>query len=146
VPGPYIVVGPSFGGLLAVSHAIHYPNEFVGLVFADADTPWNLTPATAQFGVPEPIDFRPDLAELRAVQFGSRPVLGLVSEIAGGAELVRRSSNRMLLTTPGIGHQMFREAPQLVAAATRVVIASVRSGVALPPCEQTPLPSLGGRC
>ena len=146
VPPPYVVVGPSFGGIFAVSHAIHYPNDFVGLVFADADTPWNLTPSTAQFGVPEPIDLRQELGELQAVQFGNRPVVGLISEIPGGAELVRRSTNRMLLTTPGVGHLMFRDAPQLVAAATRVVMTSVRTGLPLPPCEQSPLPSLGGRC
>jgi len=55
------------------------------------------------------------------------------------------SSNRILATS-GVGHLVFRDAPQMAVAAIRLVVTSVRSGAMLPPCEQTTLPSLGGSC
>ena len=146
VPGPYVLAAPSFGGLLSVSHAVRYPSDFVGFVFIDALTPWNIAAGAGNFEGPEPVNLSAELGELQAVQFGSRPVLALVSEYPEGRELVRRSSNRMLLTTPGISHFILREAPQLAIAAIRVVVASARAGAPLPACEQTPLPGLGGKC
>ena len=145
-PKPYVLAGMSFGGLPAVSHAIRYPSDFVGFVFLDGMTPWDITAGAGDFTGDERVDLRTELAELQAAQFGNRPVLALVSEyVEGGRELVRRSSNRMLATA-GIGHFIFRDAPQLAVAAIRLVVTSVRTGATLPPCEQTSLPSLGGSC
>jgi len=146
-PKPYVLAGMSFGGLPAVSHAIRYPSDFVGFVFLDGLTPWDIAEGGGDFSFgSEPLDIRAELAELQSAQFGSRPVLALVAEyVEGGRQLVRRSSNRMLATA-GVGHFIFRDAPQLAAAAIRLVVTSVRTGAMLPPCEQTSLPSLGGSC
>lgn len=145
-PGPYVLVGMSFSGLLSVSHAIRYPNDFAGFVYLDALTPLGITPGGGDSEGDEPVHLRAELEELRAVQFGSRPVVALISEYPDGRELVRRSSNRILLTTPGIGHLIFRDAPRLTVAAIQLVVTSVRTGAMLAPCEQTTLPSLGGKC
>ena len=145
-PKPYVLAGMSFGGLPAVSHAVRYPSDFVGFVFLDGMTPWDIAAGAGDFTGDERVDLRTELAELQSAQFGNRPVLALVAEyVEGGRELVRRSSNRMLATA-GIGHFIFRDAPQLAVAAIRLVVTSVRSGAMLPPCEQTTLPSLGGKC
>jgi hemolysin type calcium-binding protein len=145
VPGPYVVAGGSFGGLLSVSHAIRYPAEFVGFVFVDAQTPWEIAPGAGDIDVPEPVHLSGELGELQAVQFGSRPVLALVSEFPGGSELARRSSNRMVASTT-VGHFIFSAAPQLAVAAIRLVATAVRDGKPLPPCERTTLPALGAKC
>lgn len=146
VPGPYVVAGMSFGGLPSVSHAIRYPSDFVGFVFLDGVTPWDIATGGGDFTGDEPVDLRAELAELQSAQFGSRPILALIAEYGdGGRALVGRSSNRMLATS-GVGHLVFRDAPELAVAAIRLVVMSVRNGAMLPPCEQTTLPSLGGRC
>lgn len=145
-PEPYVLAGMSFGGLPAVSHAIRYPSDFVGFVFLDGMTPWDIAAGAGDFSGGEPVDLRTELVELQSVQFGSRPVLALIAEYPeGGRQLVRRSSNRMLATAE-VGHLIFRDAPQLAVAAIRLVVTSVRTGAMLPACEQTSLPSLGGRC
>ena len=145
VPGPYVLVGPSDGGLLSVSHAIRYPNDFVGFVFVDAFTPWNLAPGGGDIEGSESIHVNAELGELQAVQFGSRPVVALIADFPAGSELARRSSNRLLAST-SVGHLILREAPQLAIAATRLAIAAVRNGTMLPACEQTTLPGAGGKC
>lgn len=145
-PGPYVLVGMSFSGLLSVSHAIRYPNDFAGFVYLDALSPLAISPGGGDSEGDEPVHLRAELEELRAVQFGSRPVVALISEYPDGRELVRRSSNRILLTTPGIGHLIFRDAPRLTVAAIQLAVTSVRTGAMLAPCEQTTLPSLGGKC
>ena len=145
IPGPYVLVGPSDGGLLSVSHAIRYPNDFVGFVFVDAFTPWNLTPGGGDLEGSESIHVNAELGELQAVQFGSRPVIAVIADLPAGSELARRSSNRVLVST-SVGHLIFRDAPQLAIAATRLAVAAVRNGTTLPPCEQTTLPGVGGTC
>jgi hypothetical protein len=86
-----------------------------------------------------------ELSELQAVQFGSRPVVAVIAEFPAGRELARRSSNRLLASTSA-GHLIFRDAPQLAIAATRLAVTAVRNGTMLPACEQTPLPGVGGTC
>ena len=48
IPGPYVVVGHSWGGLLARLFAYVYPHQTVGAVLVDATTFPYLTPATAR--------------------------------------------------------------------------------------------------
>jgi hypothetical protein len=142
VPGPYVLYGGSLGGLLILSHTVRYPSEFVGLVFSNA-----LGPSGSLFGSPEPIDTRGEGAELVNATFGDRPVVVLESDATSdGADLARRSTNSMSVRAPGIGHIIPAEAPQLAVEAIRLVLTAARTGAKLPPCEQTPLPRVGGRC
>ena len=133
--GPYVLVGPSYGGLIAMSYAKHYPGDTAGLVFVDSDNACKCV-----FPDIEPAEF-----DLASVTFGARPVVVLRAVLTDGPDLARRSTNNIVVNADS-GHVVFEERPQLVVEATRVVIAAVRSGGELPPCEQTALPAAGGKC
>jgi pimeloyl-ACP methyl ester carboxylesterase len=145
VPGPYILYGGSFGGLLISGYTLRYASDVVGLVFSDA-----LGPASAGLkGVAEGWDAGADLGGFLDLQFGSRPLVVLTSTFsAEGADQIRRSSNSLWLDAPGTGHIIPAEAPQLTVEAVRLVLAAAQTTTKLPPCEQTRLPTLvpRGRC
>jgi pimeloyl-ACP methyl ester carboxylesterase len=50
VPGPYVLVGHSFGGLYVLTFAARYPDEVAGMVLVDSTAP----AATATPGTPSP--------------------------------------------------------------------------------------------
>ena len=133
--GPYVLVGPSFGGLVIMSYALYYPAETAGLVFVDSENA-----CTCAFPDIEPSEF-----DLASVTFGARPVVVLRAVLTDGPDLARRSTNSILVNADS-GHIVFEERPQLVVEATRVVVAAARSGGKLPPCDQTALPATGGKC
>jgi pimeloyl-ACP methyl ester carboxylesterase len=142
VPGPYVLYGARFGGLLVLSYAAHWPDpgELAGVVFSEGFTP---CPSACSY------DFPPEHAELdglAGVQLGARPVIVLTSVEGNGPALAQRSTNSMWVSAPGASTYIVAELPQLTIEALRLVVATVRTGVRLPPCEQTPLPSVGGRC
>ena len=47
VPGPYVLVGHSFGGVFDVLYARTYPDEVAGLVIVDSPLPPLATPLEA---------------------------------------------------------------------------------------------------
>jgi pimeloyl-ACP methyl ester carboxylesterase len=83
-PGPYILVGHSYGGLITRLYAGQYPSEVAGLVFVDAFAPewqtaltpeqWNIVKAITgpskdqltQYPAMERIDFDASVAQARA--------------------------------------------------------------------------------
>ena len=83
--------------------------------------------------------------ELAGVNFGARPVVVLRATETDGRDLASRSSNSIRVNADST-HFVAQERPQLVIAATRLVVDAVRDGAALPACDQTPLPSAGGIC
>jgi hypothetical protein len=140
IPGPYVLYGSSLGGLISLSHALRLPTAAVGLIFDNA-----LGPESAAFA--GNLDFSADAAQLLNATLGDRPVVVLDSDgTSDGATLARRSTNSILVNVPGIGHFIAGEVPRLAVEAIRLVVASVRTGGKLPPCSQTPLPSVGGGC
>lgn len=146
VPGPHVLYGESFGGLLISGYTVRYPSDVAGLVFSDALSPSAArVPGASGF---EDWDAGADLDAFLRLHFGNRPVLVLTSTFfaSEAPDILRRSSNSLLASAPGIGHGIAGEAPQLVAAAVRLVVAAVRTGARLSPREQTPLPTVGGRC
>jgi pimeloyl-ACP methyl ester carboxylesterase len=142
VPGPYVLYGARFGGLLVLSYATHWPNPngIAGVVFSEAFTP---CPSACSY------DFPPEHAELdglAGVQLGARPVVVLTSVGGDGPALAQRSTNSMWVSAPGASTYIPAEAPQLTIEALRLVVAAARTGAHLPPCDQTQLPNAGGRC
>lgn len=137
--GPYVVMGPSFGGLVAMAHALRYPSDYVGLVFVDSDNPCR---GTCVFGPPEAADFR----DLGSPSFGDRSTVVITAELSDGPDLARRSTNSILVSAHGSSHFVVSDRPQLVVESVRLVVTAARSGTRLPACEQTPLPTVGGKC
>jgi len=134
VPGPYVLVGPSFGGLVVTAFAMRYPGDTAGLVFLDADQP---CPQECTYEPPEASTF-----DVSAATFGSRPVAVLVAEFGSrvdGRSFANRSTNSLRVTALGSGHAIISDKPDLVAAATRLVAAAARTGTSLPPYAQSPL-------
>jgi pimeloyl-ACP methyl ester carboxylesterase len=153
VPGPYVVVGHSWGGLLARLFGADAPAETAGVVLVDATTFPGLTPATAR-RLPrktnrEGIDIAAAVAESAAVKsLGSLPLVVLGSNKPPlDAAFVRAQDQEAALSTDHIDaiarqstHNIQKPAPagqpQVVAAAVSAVVEAVRRHRRLPPCRQ----------
>jgi pimeloyl-ACP methyl ester carboxylesterase len=59
VPGPYVLVGASFGGLIAVMYAATYPKDVAGMVLLDASLPDDVVKIDNRF-LPSAARFAPD--------------------------------------------------------------------------------------
>jgi pimeloyl-ACP methyl ester carboxylesterase len=88
-PGPYILVGHSYGGLITRLYAGEYPSEVAGIVFVDAFAPewqtsmtpqqWHIVKAITgpspdqltKYPAMERIDFDASAAQARAAQLSS---------------------------------------------------------------------------
>jgi len=132
---PYVLVGPSYGGYIAMSYTLYYPAESGGLVFVDS-----VAPCTCSETEVEPASF-----DLASVSFGARPVVVLRATLTDGRDLASRSTNSILVNADST-HFVVQERPELTIASIRLVVDAVRSSATLPPCAQTMLPSFGGKC
>jgi pimeloyl-ACP methyl ester carboxylesterase len=145
VPGPYLLVGASFGGMLIAAFTAHYPADVVGLTFIDAVGPGSVE--TLARSLIEPWEPGGDLGLIRGMTFGSRPVVVLTTTLVDeAADIQRRSSNVLVATAPKYGHFVFAEVPGLAYEAIRVAVGAVRAGGTLPRCVDTLLPQVGARC
>lgn len=145
VPGPYVLAGSSFGGLLISAYTAHYPAEVAGLAFIDAAAPPSIELMVAL--EQEPWEPGADLDLIRGVSFGSRPVVVLDTTLPqDAADLQARSANVLAASAPQFSHFVFRDAPGLGYEAIRVAVAAVRAGGSLPKCAETRLPQIGVRC
>ncbi|HRQ42437.1 MAG TPA: alpha/beta hydrolase [Chloroflexota bacterium] len=68
VPGPYLLVGHSFGGLFVQAFADMYPDEVVGMVLIEGTLP----NGQAALGLPDVMPNAPDAAMIDATPFISR--------------------------------------------------------------------------
>jgi pimeloyl-ACP methyl ester carboxylesterase len=147
VPGPYVLAGGSFGGILISAFAAHYLDEVAGLVYFDGFAPGTAASYGRTLNPVEPWDGRADFARLNALDLGSRPVVVLGTTYLGeAADLRRRTTNLIAAEAPQYGHVVSLDAPGLVYELVRVVVAAVRSGEPLPPCARTVIARLVRRC
>ena len=161
-PGPYLVTGWSYGGLVARTAAAHHPEKVAGMVLVDATSPLQ-QPNDGDVG---PIA-APSVGE--GPDMGNRPVIVLQAERLGwwpaaGRPFVdapedrqkRRtdlqlqaatiSDNSLHAVVDDSYHDIPIRHPAAVVAATTAVSESIRAGNAtLPPCPDD-LITAGGRC
>ena len=152
--GPFVVVGHSYGGLVARTASAQEPSKVAGLVLVDASSPGQadaLDLSQSQMtegGVPQ--DWQSgDRAIADGSTMGSKPVVVLRAgkhdvtspprlwkwwKEAQARTAASISDNTVLGVVPESDHQIPLKAPDAVVAATNAVIESVTTGEALPPC------------
>ena len=147
VPGPYLLVGSSFGGSLISAYTARHPADVAGLVFIDAVGPAASERLFTTGALIEIWDPRADLDLLNGVSFGSRPVVVLTTTlIAEAPDIQRRSTNVLVAGAPQYSHFVYLDAPGLAYEAIRVAVSALRGGGTLPKCAETVLPKIGARC
>jgi pimeloyl-ACP methyl ester carboxylesterase len=151
LPPPYIVIGHSWGGLLARLFAHAYPRETAGAVLVDATTFPYVTPAIAarlpRKTTREGINIAATIAESDAVTtLGDLPLIVLGSNKPPlDAKLRQAQDDEAALSTNSIDavatrstHYIHRPAPagqpQVVITAARAVVTAARSDRKLPRC------------
>lgn len=153
IAGPYVVVGHSWGGLLARLFAFAYPHETAGVVLVDATTFPYLSPALAR-QLPtrtnrERIDLASAVGESGAVaSLGAVPLVVLGSNRPPlDAKLLQAQDDEAALSTDSVDaiarrstHYLQRPAPagqpDVVVDAVDAVVEAVRTGAHLPACSR----------
>jgi pimeloyl-ACP methyl ester carboxylesterase len=162
VPGPYVLVGHSFGGLNVRLYAARNPGEVAGVVLVDA-TPEDFPDAVAvlrtraeneklrtALGMAPPA-FRSELdampqsaAAVRAAPATGVPVIALTSALGDDppsehtlwAQLQRRLAlsfpHGQQVIAPRSGHYIQFDQPELVVAAIRELVESARTARPVP--------------
>ncbi len=157
---PYVVLGWSYGGLVAQAYAAAYAEDLAGLVLEDSAV-------REQFTDPELVDESlvwseggrdVDVAELKKeladLDFGELPVAVLSQDsrepwakawLHYHDELARRSSDGVHAVGIGAGHVMHEDVPDLVVAAVEAVVTALADGSPLGACDAR-FTDAGGRC
>jgi pimeloyl-ACP methyl ester carboxylesterase len=153
IPGPYVVVGHSWGGLLARLFAYAYPAQTAGVVLLDATTFPYLTPARARRlrrkTNREGIDIAAAVARSDAIKsLGVLPLVVLGSNKPRlAAKLLAAQDAEAALSTDSVNaiarlstHYIQRPAPvgqpPVVVTAVDAVVAAARTHNTLPACRR----------
>ena len=151
IDGPLVLVGHSYGGMVAQLTAHRHPDRVVGVVLVDSasrhemegewlanDVPW--------FDGATEVDRPASATELAVVDdLGHIPLVVLSQGRIDGQfaiEWPRLQNELATLSTNTVhavadtGHMIQSEAPDLVKQAVASVVQSVRTGTKLPPCGQ----------
>jgi len=163
-PGPFVLVGHSFGGLLVRTFGANYPDEVAGMVLIDASSEpeipiYRRLHAGAWIDGGTKVDIDEVSHEVRHVRLGGAPLVVLTAEVLedewlsqvpdlaarAQARLATMSTNAIEVLAPDTGHFIQDEQPSLVLEAIRQVEASARTGKDLPPCG-TAFEDVGGEC
>ena len=161
---PYVVLGWSYGGLVAQAYAAAYPEDLAGLVLEDTSVREQFTdPAlvddTEEQGVTGPragaTSTPRRFRNSGRLRFGDLPVAVLSQDQVRGKfrrvwlgyhdDLARSSSDGVHVVGTGSGHEMHVDVPDLVAAAVESVVAAAADGSRLGPCDAR-FTDAGGRC
>ena len=158
---PYVVLGWSYGGLVAQAYAASYPEDLAGLVLEDSSI-------REQFTDPGLIDDTLVVNEggrdvdtdalqeqVADVRYGDLPVAVLSQDLVRGKfrrlwlgyhdELARSSTDGVHVVGTGSGHVMHEDVPDLVVASVEAVWTAAAKGSALGRCDAR-FTDAGGRC
>jgi pimeloyl-ACP methyl ester carboxylesterase len=151
--GPYVVLGHSFGGLIARAFVAHHPSAVRGVLLAESDTPYD--PSTGRYWTEA--GHRVDLLASSAATgggppLGHRPLLVLSAsnpdeDHLGGPTYgqptwmttlwVHQQASDSSLSSDGIqvvahsGHVLQQDSPRAMIEAVSELVSSVRTGHAL---------------
>ena len=160
VEPPYVLLGWSYGGLVAQAYAKSFPDDLAGLVLEDTSIREQFTvPRLADPGVDwaeggRDIDQDALVVEVADPSFGDLPVVVLSQDSPawwavpfhrGHDRLARASTDGIHIIGVGSGHAMHEDVPGLVARAVRAVWAAAKSGAPLRPCPEV-FASARARC
>jgi pimeloyl-ACP methyl ester carboxylesterase len=156
---PYVVLGWSYGGMVAQAFATRHPDLTSGLVLEDSSVP-------QQFVDPEwddiawedgerVIDQDTAVAELSEVDLGDLPVVVLTSDEMRGRlrkvwdgyhdRLAASSTDAVHVLARRATHAIHHTNVELVVAAVEGVVEAARAGSTVSPCDER-WRDLGGRC
>lgn len=155
---PYVMLGWSYGGMVAQAFATRHPDLVTGLVFEDSSVPEQFVDKVWQdidwIDGGWPVDKKTTVDELSTVDFGDLPVLVLHANSAPPGSgrlwlgyhrrLATSTTDGVLLQAVGSGHEIHVDAPGLVAAAIREVVTAAE-GDGLAECDVR-FRKVGGRC
>ncbi len=148
-PGPYLLVGWSYGGLAAQTISAVAPDEVAGLVLVDSSSPrqdgmdrpfYGEGGQTDASGAVEEIGQGPDLGTkpvvvLEAGKFDSAAPEGFEQEWDQlQSDLATISTNSVRATVDESDHAIPINNPEVVVAATDAASDSIRSGDPMPTC------------
>ena len=156
---PYVVLGWSYGGMVAQAFATRHPDLTAGVVLEDSAVPEQFTDPVwddiAWVDGGREVDEDTAVAELSEVDLGELPVVVLTAEDLTGKlrrlwegyheRLTASSGDAVHARAVGAGHAIHESTPDLVTAAVVDVVEAVRAGAPLGPCAGR-YDDLGGRC
>jgi pimeloyl-ACP methyl ester carboxylesterase len=155
LPGPYVLVTHSFGGLVGRLFMAQNPANVRGVVFVDSCTLDQLRWQGGAIGwvdAGREVDIPATEKELaKAPGLGSRPVVVLTQDttdhdwLTVQNTLARLSSDSVHVIAVGSGHAVHIDKPDIVVRAIEEVVTAVQTGKRLPSCAST-FASAGGRC
>lgn len=154
---PYVVLGWSYGGIVAQALATRHPELVSGLVLEDSSVPQQFVDRAWQVidwvDGGRSVDKKTAVAELSTVDFGDLPVVVLTAdypparttELWTGYQqrLTDSTTDAVHLVAVGSDHEIHEDALDLVATAVREVVAADGSG--LDDCDAR-FRKVGGRC
>ena len=160
VEPPYVVLGWSYGGLVAQAYAKAYPEDLAGLVLEDTSVREQFTdPVLVNPDIDwreggRAIDRRALVADVADPDFGDLPVAVLSQDFRARwipafyrahDRLARASSDGIHAIGIGSGHAMHDDVPGFVARAVQSVWSAAAAGTSLPGCRVV-FRTAGGRC
>ncbi len=145
---PYVVLGWSYGGMVAQAFAVRHADVTAGLVLEDSSVPQQFVdPEWERFEVVDggrEVDVDKTVAELSQVDLGDVPTVVLSSDELDGElrtlwyryhdRLAASSTDAVHVEAVGSGHAIHETKPAVVQDAVAAVVEAVRAGAPLGSC------------
>jgi sortase A len=158
-PAPYVVLGWSYGGMVAQAFAARHPDVTAGLVLEDSSVPEQFVdPAWERFDVVDggrEVDLDSTVAELSEVDLADLPTVVLSSDELEGRlrtlwyryhdRLAASSTDGVHVEARDSAHALHESSPEVVLDAVAAVVDAVRAASTLGDCA-TVFDAAGERC